>query len=582
MRLVRQLSDVEVAKYKALAENASKSSLDYASLHGYESWMQALESAQEDARQSRENEQEAMKQTGYVIEELKKMTIYKERAELETKQVMLKYGGLSIKQLMYPTEMNIDSAQYLLEKSIKDIKPNNTSTDSSSFFSSFRRKLKEKFSSFAGKEEDNAMNAEDISPKIPSPSIQRRAQVHVAISRNAQVATLKNEGSPLQPERKTHSPTNSPQKASPLHGNSLHDLPLSSRPSVSVANSSPSRTISHEDSKGRNSYSKQVSRPNEHDASEKMSPKSQVVQKSIAERNLKLSERYIKDDNSEHSSRTTNKSESHTSRPSSADSGSMQSERGINESRLPTQYQAFRARQSNTTAIPKLSFATPRNSDVSGPRYQMRRDISITDPIQCIWLQKASGPLIERCTRTSLAKLFCSCPRCCVEHFNSCLFCRIHVDFEVRVEMVKLTEHHKISGLQVALKGQAASVQSAAEFILSTIDNLRQVNITLSQFDSTNPSITVSANEESILKDLKMQLKRLDQLPSFWPIDVDAKILELDMPNIPSPKSPKNAQFRSLQSPIIVTAIVSEMDRHFIDAISGNMQHIAELLGLRN
>lgn len=148
--------------------------------------------------------------------------------------------------------------------------------------------------------------------------------------------------------------------------------------------------------------------------------------------------------------------------------------------------------------------------------------------------------------------------------------------------MVKLTEHHKISGLQVALKGQAASVQSAAEFILSTIDNLRQVNITLSQFDSTNPSITVSANEESILKDLKMQLKRLDQLPSFWPIDVDAKILELDMPNIPSPKSPKNAQFRSLQSPIIVTAIVSEMDRHFIDAISGNMQHIAELLGLRN
>jgi hypothetical protein len=148
--------------------------------------------------------------------------------------------------------------------------------------------------------------------------------------------------------------------------------------------------------------------------------------------------------------------------------------------------------------------------------------------------------------------------------------------------MVKLTEHHKISGLQVALKGQAASVQSAAEFILSTIDNLRQVNITLYQFDSTNPSITVSENEESILKDLKKQLKRLDQLPSFWPIDVDAKILELEMPNIPSPKSPKNAQFRSLQSPIIVTAIVSEMDRHFIDAISGNMQHIAELLGLRN
>jgi hypothetical protein len=149
------------------------------------------------------------------------------------------------------------------------------------------------------------------------------------------------------------------------------------------------------------------------------------------------------------------------------------------------------------------------------------------------------------------------------------------------VELVKLTEGQKMSGIQVALKGQSASVQSAADFILGVIDNLRQVSLTLHQFDSTNPSITVSEHEDTILKDLKMQLKRLDQLPSFWPIDLDAKIIDMEMPNIPSPKSPKNAHYRSLQNPIVVTAIVSEIDRHFIDAISGNMKHTAELLGLR-
>jgi len=158
---------------------------------------------------------------------------------------------------------------------------------------------------------------------------------------------------------------------------------------------------------------------------------------------------------------------------------------------------------------------------------------------------------------------------------------RIHVDFDVRVELVRLTERHKLSGVQIALKGHSSSVQSAADFIFSIIDNLRQVAITLHQFDSTNPSFTVSEHEDAILKDLRVQLKRLDQLPSFWPIDVDAKILDLEVLNIPSPKSPKNAHFRSLQNPIIVTAVVSEIDRHFIDVISGSMKQIAEHLGLR-
>jgi hypothetical protein len=158
---------------------------------------------------------------------------------------------------------------------------------------------------------------------------------------------------------------------------------------------------------------------------------------------------------------------------------------------------------------------------------------------------------------------------------------RIHADFDVRVELVKVTERHMISGMQVALKGQTSSVQSAADFIFGIIDNLRQVTVIFHQFDSTNPSITVSENEDVILRDLRSQLKRLDQLPSFWPIDVDAKILDLEFPNIPSPKSPKNARFRSLQNPIVVTAVLSETDRHFIDAISGNMKNVAENLGLR-
>jgi hypothetical protein len=143
---------------------------------------------------------------------------------------------------------------------------------------------------------------------------------------------------------------------------------------------------------------------------------------------------------------------------------------------------------------------------------------------------------------------------------------------------VKVMERHKFSALQVALKGQTSSVQSAADFIFGIIDNLRLVTVTFHQFDSTNPGIAVSEHEDAILKNLRIQLKRLDQLPTFWPIDVDARILDLE---VPSPKSPKNAQFRSLQSPIMVTATVSEIDRHFIDAISGNMKHISEQTGLR-
>jgi hypothetical protein len=155
---------------------------------------------------------------------------------------------------------------------------------------------------------------------------------------------------------------------------------------------------------------------------------------------------------------------------------------------------------------------------------------------------------------------------------------RIRDDFDVRVELLKVTERHKFSAVQVALKGQTSSVQSAAEFIFGIIDNLRLVSVTFHQFDSTNPGITVSENEDAILKDLRIQLKRLDQLPTFWPIDVDAKILDLE---VPSPKSPKNVQFRSLQSPIMITASVSEIDRHFIDAISGHIRHISEQMGLR-
>ncbi len=143
---------------------------------------------------------------------------------------------------------------------------------------------------------------------------------------------------------------------------------------------------------------------------------------------------------------------------------------------------------------------------------------------------------------------------------------------------MKVMERHKFSALQVALKGQTSSVQSAADFIFGIIDNLRLVTVTFHQFDSTNPGIAVSEHEDAILKNLRIQLKRLDQLPTFWPIDVDARILDLE---VPSPKSPKNAQFRSLQSPIMVTATVSEIDRHFIDAISGNMKHISEQTGLR-
>jgi hypothetical protein len=149
------------------------------------------------------------------------------------------------------------------------------------------------------------------------------------------------------------------------------------------------------------------------------------------------------------------------------------------------------------------------------------------------------------------------------------------------VELVKLTDRHKISGIQIALKGQVSSVQSAADFIFGIIDNLRQITLTFHQFDSTNPGITVSENEDAILKDLKKQLKRLDQLPSFWPIDVDAKMLDLEVPNSISPKSPKNVHFRSLQNPIMIVAIVSEIDRHFVDVIAGNMKSVAEHIGLR-
>ncbi len=368
-RLIRQLSEVEVAKYKAVAENASKNALDYASLHGYESWMQALKSAHEEARLSRENEHEAIKQTGYVIEELKKMTMYKERAELETKQVMLRYGGLSMKQLIYPSEMNIDEAQNLLISPSQEPKQQNAAEDSSSFFSTFRRKLKEKFGSLSQKkEEDRTSNDDSIEPKTRFQTVDRmtgmafarksdvidkqHARLPIALTKNVAVSATKSTEF-LHPNS-TQSPKHSPQKLSPSRANAL-GVPQLSKLHVSPMKSSPTSISGHEDSNFP----------------------------------------------SDHSSRTTDKAESRSSkgssRPSSADSGSLQSAREVHEGRLPAQYQLFRTRQSNSTAISKLCIATPRHSDASGPRYHMRRDVSITDPTQCIWLQKASGPLTDRC-----------------------------------------------------------------------------------------------------------------------------------------------------------------------------------------
>jgi hypothetical protein len=416
--MIRQLSDVEVAKYKAVAENASKSALDYASLHGYESWMKALQSAQEEARQSRENEIEAKKQTGYVIEELKRMTIYKERAELETKQVVARYGGLSITQLIYPSEMeNMDGGESpnFLQNSIKDGQKQNTTGDSTSFFSSFRRKLKEKFGSFAEtKEDDVAHNDEYVdntrwrsSEKRPNPPTMSARNVSAPASSPPRKLSQSPAYSPQalhSPQQVlTHSPLQSPSKVLPTRGIAVSDEPQSSKSSLNRLKISPISPLGHDNATKtppQNGFqTKQYSaNPYEHDASTKILATLRVDESNTASRSQKTDQRLQKYGVTEYSARPTHKGDSNSSRPSSADSGSMQSAREVCEGRLPAQYQNFRARQSNmTTKIPKLYFVTPKQTDPSSARYQMRRDVTITDPLQCSWLQKSSGPLMERC-----------------------------------------------------------------------------------------------------------------------------------------------------------------------------------------
>jgi hypothetical protein len=420
LRLVRQLSEVEVAKYKAIADNASKKSLDYASLHGYESWMQALQSAQEDARRSRENELEAIKQTGYVVEELKKMTMYKERAELETKQVISRYGGLSLKQLIYPSEMSTAESVNLLVEPSNELKQHDKTDDSTSFFSTFRRKLKQKFSNISKKEDDRASHKNEIEPDArlqmmdrqaesaiirKSPVSDNQARLPLPIARQASVLTPKVDGSPLAFGKLKQSQKRSPQLL-PSRGNIFDESPLSKSPANHMKHS-PTSSSGYEGQKmisDNDAFQLQqpVSRSREHDVTAKIESNrsSRAEYKSVAPRNSGTDQSSIKDDTTDHSSRTTNRAESHSSkgssRPSSADSGSLQSAREVHEGRLPPQYQFFRTRQSNLTVIPKLSLATPRYSEASGARYHMRRDVSIKDPTQCAWLQKASGPLAER------------------------------------------------------------------------------------------------------------------------------------------------------------------------------------------
>jgi hypothetical protein len=426
--MIRQLSDIEVAKYKAVAENASKSALDYASLHGYESWMHALQSAQEEARKSRENEIEAKKQLGYVIEELKRMTLYKERAELETKQVVAKYGGLSMTQLIFPSEMeNMDANENTIEGDQK----HKAEVESSSFFSSFRRKLKEKFNSFkeTQMDDDQASDVEDTMAKSRSPLIKKQSYMPVSKTRSAAASSaassIKTESSLLPKGQLTQSPTysppmlraksptnsppklttqslmNSPQKQLPGHRNVVSDEPKQSNSSVNRAKGLPILTgyEATTNTTLANGFQRQMHVPklHEQDPSEKIiSSRASQVDNKKDKNSLVNDHRSKRDDTSEYSSRSTNRGESYSSRPSSAESGSIQSAREIQEGRLPAQYQNFRARQSNLTTIPKLSFSTPRQSDLAGMRYQMRRDFSVTDQLQCAWLQRASGPVVER------------------------------------------------------------------------------------------------------------------------------------------------------------------------------------------
>lgn len=432
---MRKISEVEIAKYKAAAENASKNSLDYASLHGYESWMQALQSAQEEARNSKERQREAEKHTSYVVEELKRMTMYKERAELETKQVMLQYGGLTMKQLIFPAEMNIEEAQNLLQNPVKEEHASNSAQEnSSSFFSSFRRKLKEKFSSLTQKQDGSEQSSEDAALDVRAPLAARPAQVPATTKRIASASASKPESSPLAggqfPAFSKTSPQNSKttQRRNTISPTSIGSLSSSPKhlPTTPQQHASPNQnwnttsdepqllSASEDRQKSSSSaLSRMHNRQNEFMMADEgrlqlMRAKTGEDNKNILQKTSTRAEHktaVLREPIMHHHSakgfetdqHLSIKTDSQSSRPSSADSGSMSSSRDLNDVRLPAQYQMFRARQFNPTIIPKLSFSTPRSSDSAGSRYQMRRDVTITDPSQCLWLQRASGPISERC-----------------------------------------------------------------------------------------------------------------------------------------------------------------------------------------
>ena len=346
------------------------------------------------------------------------MTIYKERAELETKQVVARYGGLSIKQLIYPSEMeNLEGGESpnFVQNSIKDGQKQNATGDSSSFFSSFRRKLKEKFGSFAEtKEDDEARNDESVdnarwrsSEKRSNPpltsvrNVSAPASSPLANGKLSQSPAYSPQALHSPPKVLAHSPLQSPSKVLPTRGIAVSDEPQSSKSSLNRLKNSPISPLVHDNATKtppQNGFqTKQYStNPYEHDASTKILA-TRVDESNAASRSQKTDQRSQKYGSTEYSARPTTKGDSNWSRPSSADSGSMQSAREVCEGRLPPQYQNFRARQSNMTMIPKLSFVTPKQTDPSSARYQMRRDVSITDPLQCSWLQKSSGPLMERC-----------------------------------------------------------------------------------------------------------------------------------------------------------------------------------------
>jgi hypothetical protein len=343
--------------------------------------MKALKSAQEDARLAKENEIEAQNQTGYVIEELKRMTMFKERAELETKQVMLRYGGLSMKQLIYPSEMNVDEAENLLENPIGPFKNevnSNSKEDSSSFFSSFRRKLTEKFS-FSTKKEIVVMREDITAPKYQVQSFGKQVPLHFSTTKNTSESPTKNESSLFSVGQSTNSP---PKLSTKQRSKSISNLPQSQSPPVDRKSSPIASSLGNENPIGFAAVAgspKQwhaLPKSRDQDTSAKVLPHtpSRIDNKSVSAsaRNPSGTQHALTGDASDRSSRTSTGG-SQSSRPSIADAGSWQSAKEVREDRLPVQYQSFRARQSNLASIPKLAFQTPRQLDASPYSNRMRQ-----------------------------------------------------------------------------------------------------------------------------------------------------------------------------------------------------------------